>query len=211
MRKIILNLVVLLSIFSLPAVAQKVVATASIGVSFHYTPKGYDWIKGSYFDIQGIQHAGFVMIDYTSVSEKSKGTIEYKAEKHGDKTTIPVESVDKIILDTDTMVVSHSTLLSFPFLTEVIHKNVLLLYNMQEAKNFSMTGAKDTWYYGPDKEHLTLLDKKNFITAMPQIMADEPAVVQNILNKQYKYGDMIDLVTYYQTGREPWKDRDNAQ
>jgi hypothetical protein len=199
----------ILTLFTSVAFAQTRV-TASVGIGYHYSPAGSSWTKGSYFDLQGIQHTGFVLIDYT-MGEKSKGSIDFKVERHDKKISIPVDSVDRIILDTDTMVVSHSAMLSFPFLTEVIHKNSLKLYNMQEAKSYTALGAKDTWYYGPDKEHLTLLDKKNFITVMPQIMADNEGVVKNILNKQYRYSDIVDLISYYQTGREPWRDRDNEQ
>lgn len=171
---------------------------------------GPEWVKGSYTDLNGIQHAGFIM---ENMDKKKGHVIDYKKERHNDKIVIPVDSVISIIYSAfqDTLVVSHSPLLNGQFIREVIVTNKLKLYNLPVKVNFSAYGVKDTWYYGTSRDDLTLIDKKNFITIMPQIMENEPGVVQNILNKQYKYSDIVDLITYYQTGREPWRERLNEQ
>jgi hypothetical protein len=209
-----------------PAILLILVAICTGASAQHYSPPpvpppnfnnqpmvyntGPQWEKGSYTDLQGVQHDGFIMED---VNKNKVNVIDYKKERHDNKIAIPVDSVVSIIFSAtkDTFVVSHSALLKGQFIREVILKNKIKLYQQPVKASFSFYGVKDTWYYGTSRDDLTLLDKKNFIDIMPQIMADEPGVVQNILNKQYKYRDMVDLITYYQTGREPWRNRDNQQ
>jgi len=182
-----------------------------------------DWTEGSYTDLQGVQHAGFILMrdddkdiehsGFTQIhdADKKKSKIYFKTEEHGKKIAIPADSLTVITLKNDTLkddtfFASQSSLLKSPFIQLIISNNNLKLYHQYALK---ATGLKDIWYYGTGKDDLTLLNNKNFITVMPQILADRPDIGKKISSKWFHYFDTADLVIYYQTGQQPWLDRDN--
>jgi len=201
MRKPILLLLFLVALTSTVLAQRNFSPTFNTNYAYNNGPV---WAKGTYSDLQGVQHAGFILL--RDGGDKPAG-IDFKPEKHDKKISIPADSLTTVMFKDDTFLVSHSSILKSPFIELVISSNAIKLYHQRASSYFSAYGIKDVWYYGADKDNLSLLDKKNFITVMPQIMADKPDVVNNIVNKSYKYIDMVDLITYYQTGREPWLDR----
>jgi hypothetical protein len=181
------------------------------------------WTEGSYTDLMGVQHAGFILMRDDDKDEehsgfhrlldadKKKSKIYFKTGKHDKKIAIPADSLTVITLKNDTLkddtfFVSRSSLLKSPFIQLMISNNNIKLYHQYA---FKAAGLKDVWYYGTGKDDLTLLKNSNFISVMPQILADRPDIGAKISSKWFHYFDMVDLITYYQTGREPWLDRDN--
>jgi hypothetical protein len=71
------------------------------------------------------------------------------------------------------------------------------------AGETSFPYTKEKYYYGNNPDNLTELTRKDFMNVMSRVMADKPEVVAKIQKKDYRYGDMKDLLVYYYTGKEP--------
>jgi hypothetical protein len=177
---------------------------------------GRHYEEGCYYGLDGVKHAGFVSWTAPQPSFLTgKGDrIYYKPEKKSDNLKIPSDQLKSFVLGADSFVVSKNELFEKkPFLSVLLNTNIKLysstvtkssgsMMTMGPYGNMTMSGAsfkygKETYYYGPDPDNITKLEKKQFIDVMSRIMADNPEAVSRIKNKKLRYGDMKDLLYFY--------------
>jgi hypothetical protein len=65
--------------------------------------------------------------------------------------------------------------------------------------------GRDTYLFGTEPNNLTELTRSIFPDIMPLIMADKPEIVKAINKKEFKYGQLVELINYYKTGIKPSK------
>lgn len=182
---------------------------------------GKDWKQGWYYDLEGKKVTGLLYwAPPIQGLFKPKGDhILFKKDKKDDRSQISTDSLKSFVIGADTFVISHfPDFEKKPILQVMIAKQQLKLYFLK-TKSQSYTssgfgangmhtapmtygggGTNTSYYYGPDPEHVTELTRKTFIDVMSELMADKPEVVKSIKTKYFKFGDIDDLLTYYNTG-----------
>jgi hypothetical protein len=206
---------ILLSIFFLAVV--HISAHAQADNSKHWQP-------GYYYDNDNIKHTGFISY---FVNEEYANSAAQKFFLFRDNATDEVGrrifagNITSFVVARDSFVVSDAHVLNeTPFL-QVAVNNPLKLYIARVRRHspefgvgtsigfLSIAGetsfpyTKEKYYYGKTPDNLTELTRKDFINVMSQVMSDKPEVVAKIQKKDYRYGDMKDLLVYYNTGKEP--------
>lgn len=182
------------------------------------------WQNGSYYDIAGQKHTGQIKKpDIHKNLITTGGTyIYYRASEKSDDQKLYAKDIKSLIVDRDSFVVTHvPELEKTPFLSVVFDKNIKI-YNVRVSKNsgtggagavgFSFSYNKNFYYYGPDAENLTKLERSKFVKVMSQIMSDKPEVVERIKANAFSYADMKELIEYYNTGIIPkWAAKDETE
>jgi hypothetical protein len=184
---------------------------------------GKKWKEGLYYDLNGVKHSGFISWKAPQTSFlKAKGDhIYYKPEKKADKIEIISDKLQSFVFGKDSFIVSKNKLFEKkPFLKVILNNTTTKLYSslvtnssspsmtMTPSGNMAMSGAGfqytgTEYYFGSDPDNVTELDKKNFIEAMSNIMADKPETVERIKNKKLGYNNMSDLFYFYEYGIMP--------
>jgi hypothetical protein len=167
------------------------------------------WNPGSYYDLRNNKITGFVRWNVPSRSLfKSAGDdFQYRVTADGDKQKIKTAQFRAFVIGIDSFVVSHHKDLElFPILLVLIDKPtklyVRLRYN-QTAGGFGgpvptfYSNLDRTYYYGPDPDNVTELDRQHFIAVMSDMVRDKPALAEKIKNKEYRKGDMEDILDEY--------------
>lgn len=188
------------------------------------------WINGKYYSRDGKVVNG--LISYKTQEKGILGSagssfIFYKTDKSSKKIKITPDSLKAFVIGPDSFVVSHfDELKKIPFLQVMVDGPLKLYFStistpsvstMAMNGNGTFTSSrgfygsdKTTYYYGETPDQITELDRKSFIDVMSKVMADKPAVVNEIKNKKYKFSLIYDLIEYYKTGVIPAKKTDDA-
>jgi hypothetical protein len=179
-----------------------------------------NWIKGAYYNIKGQKISGFVSWYPPKGSNKKTVYIYFKQAKDSPETKISTDNISAFITDKDddgmidSFTISRNPLFEHKPVVQVISsKNDLKLYESDiSAQMAQATGAgpsmgstgfqsimvaQATYYYGPNIDNLTVLDKNNFMEIMPKIMADKPEAVARIKNKKLRFKNINDLFYFY--------------
>jgi hypothetical protein len=156
--------------------------------------------------------------------------IYYKKLRRDTAIKILGKDIRSFVVKSDSFTVSKSSLITkCPFLQVRLNganklylsKPMALTYN--PGTNFGAIGGAISalasykkyqgysygYYYGPNQDELSKLDKKNFIDVMSIIMADKPEIVTKIKDKTYRFGNVESLIDYYTTGVEPLNTRND--
>lgn len=198
--------VFLLSLFFV--VAFNTYSRAQMNFGFGVAPNyggnitGNAWVTGCYYDVSGKKTIGFLSNYYSTVATfyNPKDYFFYKKDIGADKIKIFMKTIKCIVANKDSFIVSNSHALDDTRFMEVVLDNSTKLYaTWIEAGSSTLY----RYYYGSNPDSTTQLTRKNFIVVMSQIMADKPEVVEKIQKKNYRYGELEDLLVYYRTGKEP--------
>jgi hypothetical protein len=209
MRKILLS-ILFLAVIQLSAHAQ--------------ADDSKHWQPGYYYDNDGLKHTGFISYFVNEEYANSAAQKFFLFKNNPDEigTRIFAGNITSFVVARDSFVVSDARVLNeTPFLQVAVNNNPLKLYIARVRRHspefgvgtsvgfLSIAGetsfpyTKEKYYYGKNPDNLTELTRKDFIDVMSQVMADKPEVVTKIQKKDYRYGDMKDLLVYYDTGKEP--------
>jgi hypothetical protein len=178
---------------------------------------GRDWNDGCYYTIKNHKVTG--LISWTpptgSIFSSNGDHIFFKADSNSKKIKISSDTLTAFVMGKDSFAVSHfADLANKPFLRVMIDRPIKLYFS-GTTRQSSMGGVsgvpigigfgggvKTTYYYGPNPNNITELDRKSFIDIMTKIMADKADVVEAIKNKTFKFGAIDELITYYKTGKK---------
>lgn len=167
------------------------------------------WNPGSYYDLQNNKITGFIKwnVPDRSLFKGAGDDFLYRVTANGDKQKIKTAQFRAFVIGIDSFVVSHNKDLElFPILLVLIDKPTKLyvrLRNNQTAGGFGgpvpmfYSNLNRTYYYGPDPDNVTELDRQHFIAVMSDMVRDKPALVEKIKNKEYRKGDMEDILDEY--------------
>ena len=72
---------------------------------------------------------------------------------------------------------------------------------MMPMVGYSSSDTK--YFYGEDPDHVTRLEKKNFIDIMSELLAGKPHVVKRVKDKTFKIGKIDELLYFYRTDNYP--------
>ena len=177
---------------------------------------GRDWSEGRVYDLSNKRFNGFVAWTppEPTFSNKPGDKLYFKETKKKTEIEVPSSKIRAFVMGTDSFVVSHHPeLAQAPFLAVKIDKAMKLFTSRSGRTSapvssgmgtgVSFHSSKIVYYYGADADMITRLDKGNFIEVMSRIMSDKPEVVAKIKDKTYKYGDMLELLTFYRVTPEP--------
>ncbi|MCD8739906.1 hypothetical protein LT679_04780 [Mucilaginibacter roseus] len=176
------------------------------------------WKKGCYYDLNNTQHTGLIKAD-----EKY---ILYKPSKKADESKLTAEDIKAYVTEKDSFRVSHAPVIGEPVFVQVLTSGPTKIYvSRPKPKKFSRgsiiggllggeTGAEigghadalkryNGYYYGQDENSLAMITMQNFEEITASIMADKPKVAAKIKDKTFRYGDIDELIVFYNTGREP--------
>lgn len=181
------------------------------------------WTKGYYYDLGNTKHAG--LLAWKAPYRDSTGVetlLRFKTDAKAEPQNIPVNGITSLVIDRynsgrlDSFKVSHNPILiSRPLIEVLVVRNQLKLYRsvsyvMGKAVRFpnGRTSAaypviQYDYYFGPDDEHITLLDQQNFREAMVLVMADNAEAVRQIQNKDLQLQDIPTLLYVYDHGELP--------
>lgn len=185
--------------------------------------KGKNWSKGSYYDLEGNKHSGYLC--WTAPDETSKiieTVIYFKNDVKGNELKINIDSLHSFIIKPD----SYSTIDSFfkshnslfvqkPVIEVLVSRNPVKLYRslsfvMSKAVRWAdgrITPAYPVlqydYYFGPNDEQLTLLGENNFYEIMQVIMVDNREAISLVKNKELTFKDIVSLLYVYQYGSLP--------
>lgn len=190
------------------------------------------WFEGTLYHTSGEIFDGLISWAPPHKGEYEDGDqILYCADEKSEVFPIPYYKIKAFVMGADSFVVSRNVLFkNSPFMIVSVD-NPIKLFTVKTAKNgFPLIintggftgnvgmgvgvgttvggGTRTAYYFGNTQDNVTKIDKKNFIDAMSNIMADKPGVVAKIKDKTFRYGDMEDLLTYYRTGQMPKKSYD---
>lgn len=190
------------------------------------------WFEGTIYHTSGEIFDGLISWAPPHKGEHEDGDqILYCADEKSEVFPIPYYKIKSFVMGADSFVVSHNVLFkNSPFMIVEVD-NTTKLFTVKTAKNgFPLIintggftgnvgmgvgigttvggGTRTNYYYGTTQDNVTKLEKKQFIEVMSNIMADKPEVVAKIKDKTFRYGDMVDLLTYYRTGQMPKKSYD---
>ncbi|WEA00094.1 hypothetical protein [Mucilaginibacter sp. SJ] len=168
------------------------------------------WNPGSYYDLQNNKITGFIRwnVPNRSLFKGVGDDFLYRVTVDGDKQKIKTAQFRAFVIGIDSFVVSHNKDLElFPILLVLIDRPtklyVRLRYNQTAVGGFGSgatmfySNLDRTYYYGPDPDNVTELDRQHFIAVMSDIVSDKPRLVEKIKNKDYRKGDMEDILDEY--------------
>ncbi|MDB5128441.1 hypothetical protein [Mucilaginibacter sp.] len=174
------------------------------------------WIKGAYYNLKGQKISGLVSWYPPKGSNKKTVYIYFKQDKDAPETKISTDDISAFITDKDddgmidSFTISKNPLFEHKPVVQVISsKNDLKLYESDvsalkaQATGIGATGFQSTmvieatYYYGPNIDNLTVLDKNNFMEIMPKIMVNKPEAVARIKNKKLRFKDIDNLFYFY--------------
>jgi len=181
------------------------------------------WQPGCYYDNDGVKNTGFITyyINEEFANSPAQKFFLFKRNPNEIGVKVFAGNITSFVVARDSFVVSDSRILNETPFIQVAVNNPLKLYVARLPRHtpefglgtsigfLSIAGetsfpyTKNKYYYGNNPDNLTLLTRKDFIDVMSKIMADKPEVVEKIQKKDYRYGDMDDLLVYYLTGKEP--------
>lgn len=168
--------------------------------------------KGYYYDLNNQKIIGKIDIKASSRSILFKDQfILYKVDNFKPEIKVTLDGIKSVVIGADSFIVAHTPPVQF---YKVEFDGALKIYSTSEYESVpTVTGAhgpgpmfvgggmvsskKTVYLFGKSTDSLSLINRKNFIEVMPQIMADNPEVVGLILNKTYKYGSIKDLISVY--------------
>jgi hypothetical protein len=181
------------------------------------------WQPGYYYDNDGIKNTGFITyyINEEFANSPAQKFFLFKRNPKDIGTRVFAGNITSFVVARDSFVVSDSKILNETPFIQVAINSPLKLYVarlprhtpdfglgtsigfLSVAGEMSFPYTKNKYYYGNNPDNLTQLTRKDFIDVMSRIMADKPEVVEKIQKKDYRYGDMNNLLVYYLTGKEP--------
>ncbi|KQC02190.1 hypothetical protein [Pedobacter sp. Hv1] len=176
-----------------------------------------NWAAGAYYDTKGIKHAGLLTWKAPDQdTEVPESAIYFKARAQSNEIKIPAIEVSRFVVerdkfdDLDSFIVSKNLLFSRkPIIEVIVCRNAIKLYRsivfvMSKAVRWSdgrITPAYKVlqfdYYFGPDDEHLTQLDDRNFEQMMPIIMSDNVEAITMVKNKEVDFKDITTLIHAY--------------
>ena len=177
-----------------------------------------NWENGKYFTSEGLVIKGLI-------SKEPKGNrpikgekyILFKADSNANKQWIPLSSLRSFIIfkgnddvfKVDSFTVSRSSYAENLGYVKVLINNHYKIYRgtirstvaMMAGKAHITTNAQmDVYLFGTEPNNLTEITRGIFMDVMLMVMADKPEIVADIKKKEFKYGDMDELIQYYKTG-----------
>ncbi|MCC8407595.1 hypothetical protein LJ707_01540 [Mucilaginibacter sp. UR6-1] len=176
------------------------------------------WKKGSYYDVSGNKNTGLI--------KRDEQHILYKPTKKDKEIKLTAAEINGFMVDKDSFRVSRAPVFGQPVIVQVLTNGPTKIYVSRPlVKKFSKgsmiggllggeTGAEigghagalksyNGYYYGQDENSLATITMQNFVDITSTIMADKPKVTAKIKDKTFRYGDMDELVIFYNTGVEP--------
>lgn len=176
------------------------------------------WKKGSYYDLNNARHAGLIKAD--------EQHLLYKPSKKADELKLTAADMNAFVIEKDSFRVSHAPVFGQPVFVQVLTNGPTKIYVARpRPKKFSRgsiiggllggdTGAEigghadalrsyHGYYYGQDENSLATITMQNFEEITASIMADKPKVTAKIKDKTFRYGDMDELIVFYNTGKQP--------
>ncbi len=183
------------------------------GLAVQAQLSGSRWEKGVYHDKNGMRHEGFISGSTSNPTfGQSAKDIRFKKAKDAQEIKVHYSNIrDFIVYKKDGVIDSFTVSKRLgeqgqPFLLVMIDNSVKLYLSLVEGLQTTSTGASNVkkyiYYVGDSPNNATELTKKNFITMMSRVMEDKPEVVKRIEDKDFKKGDMEDLVFFYKNGVE---------
>jgi hypothetical protein len=188
-----------------------------------------DWAEGSYYDTLGHKRTGLIAWHAPDkLSRKPGDHLFFKSNKKADKLRVESFGIRAFTMGKDSFVVSNDKSIDYaPVLQVLINRPTKLYYWSAKVTSLPLailggagaavagatvitsTSGGVAYLYGTDADHLNVLTRKNFIDVMCEIMADRTEITQKIKNKELIFGDIHDLLVYYNTGILPKKSRDD--
>ncbi|QJD97964.1 hypothetical protein HH214_19820 [Mucilaginibacter robiniae] len=180
------------------------------------------WTNGKYYDQTNTVHEGQILwnIPAKKVLINKADSIYYRTNKKAEKLKIYSDSLNAFVVNQDSFIVSKSISPEVsPFVKVVINHSTKLFASITQhspaaatigAAGFGLIGgiagaaashsAKLIYFYGVDIDHLTKVDKNNFMPTMLEMMADKPEVLEKIKDRTFRFGNIDELVEFYKTG-----------
>lgn len=159
--------------------------------------------------------------------QPGEGFIIYKAAKDAEKQKLSASMIRSFVIGRDSFTVTHNThnelrtLNGIDFIKVVVNEPLKLyaataavgrVVNPAIGGGFGSGGgigggvsinlgrggaSRFAYYYGTNPDMLTEVTHKNFVEILTEIMASQPAAVEKIRNKTYKFNDLPKLVAYF--------------
>ena len=188
-----------------------VLLISCITLNAHAQLFGKKWSEGHYYDRNGAK--------FTGLMSCQGDKIYFKIDKKSKEQVLQLSESSSYVDPIDSFVVSHNEKLKkTPFLNVIIKHYTLNLYgyylppssgamNISPSNGSASTlggnSAETIYYYGPNPDDVTKLNKKQFEDVMIKLMADKPEVIAKIKDKTFSKQDIHRLVEFYITGKMP--------
>jgi hypothetical protein len=181
------------------------------------------WQPGHFYGTDGTINSGFIA-DYIAPPngpDPDRQFFLFKRNPNDEPMRVFAANITSFIVARDSFVVSDSKLLTETPFVKVVGNGPLKLYITslpRQTPTFGLGGSigflsvagassfpytKNKYYYGHDPDNLTELSRKDFTDVVSSVMADKPEIAEKVKNKTYRYGDIKELIVYYQTGVAP--------
>jgi hypothetical protein len=176
----------------------------------------FEWgHPGYYYDLNNVKHVGII---HWSAPYELKGDdhINFKVSKKAVITTIKSSDIQSFILqfenDTqDSFIVAKNNLFkSGPFIRVTKCAGNLKLYKYSITQRHTLSSPNafgygatpryyevNTYYFGDDDDHITLINKKTFVDNIARLMVDKPDPVDRVKHKKLNYNNIEDLIYLY--------------
>lgn len=171
-----------------------------------YGQKYGDYIPGCIYDLQNVKSIGLIkwtpptISPFTTVGDH----VFFKLTPDDQRQKVKTAQFSSFVMKADSFVVSHAKETEQYPILKVVFDKAVKLYARYRTTNFNgpagvyMANRYDIdYYYGPDPDHITNLDRKNFAEVVSSLLDDRPDLAEKIKNKEYKYGDLDDLLKLY--------------
>lgn len=198
----------------------------SITISANAQLFGKHYSEDFYYDSIGVKHTGLIS---WSPPQKSifggKGdNIYFKTDKAADRIKLKNTEFKAFAMKNDSammdsfFVTTNKEFEKAPFLHVLLNGDVKIYsFTMVSSSGGGMTpgagglmymtptysGTDIKYYYGTDPDHVTRLEKKNFIEVMSQALASKAYVVKKVQDKTFKIGKLKELLYFYRTDNYP--------
>jgi len=180
----------------------------SITTFVSYAQKYGDYTPGCIYDLQNVKSVGLVKWTPPTISPFTPAGdhVFFKLTEDDQRQKVKSVQFRAFIMGADSFVVSHAKETEQYPIFKVVFNKTVKLYARYRTTNyqappgvFIVNGYMINYYFGPDPDHITELNRKNFIEVMTSVIDDRPDLVDKVKNKEYKYGDIAELLKVYFT------------
>lgn len=164
-----------------------------------------DYNPGCIYDLQNVRSVGLIKWTPPSINvfASAGDHIFFKLTEDDQRLKVKSTQFRSFTMGADSFVVSHAKETEQYPIFKVVFNKTVKLYARYRITNYYMPGTfvvnryMINYYFGPDPDHITELNRQNFIEVMTALMDDRADLVTMVKNKKYRYGDMDELLKAY--------------
>src|SRR5438067_1222862 len=157
-----------------------------------YAQKYGDYSPGCLYDLQNVKSVGLVKWTPPTISPFSPtgDHVFFKLTEDDQRQKVKSAQFRSFTMGMDSFVVSHAKETEQYPIFKIVFNKTVKLYARYRTTNYSapagvfiVNGYMINYYFGPDPDHITELNRKNFIEVMTTLIDDRSDLVEKVKHK----------------------------